>query len=120
MIQTRWIAIFLILISMTALAERTKLKPATNDPPQDDIKLGLAAAAEAEKQLVLIQNPDANSYITSLGNSLVAKAPTITGFLSHSRLSTTSRSTPLRFPAGPSMSTAERSKPQTTKPRSPV
>jgi len=75
MIQTRWIAIFLILISMTALAERTKLKPATNDPPQDDIKLGLAAAAEAEKQLVLIQNPDANSYITSLGNSLVAKAP---------------------------------------------
>jgi Zn-dependent protease with chaperone function len=75
MIQARRIAIFLILISMTVLAERTKLKPATSGPPQDDIKMGLAAAAEAEKQLVLIKNPDATAYITSLGNSLVAKAP---------------------------------------------
>jgi Zn-dependent protease with chaperone function len=72
---SRRIAIFLMLISMTVLAERTKLKPATGGPPQEDIKMGLDAAAEAEKQLVLIKDPDANSYITSLGNSLVAKAP---------------------------------------------
>jgi Zn-dependent protease with chaperone function len=75
MIQVRRIAIFLILISMTVLAERTKLKPATSGPPQDDIKMGLSAATEAEKQLVLIKNPEATAYITALGNSLVAKAP---------------------------------------------
>ena len=75
MIQARRIAIFLILISMTVLAERTKLKPATSGPPQDDIKMGLNAAAEAEKQLVLVKNPEATAYITSLGNSLIAKAP---------------------------------------------
>jgi len=75
MIQARRIAFFLILISTTILAEWTKLKPATSCPPQDDIKMGLNAAAEAEKQLVLIKNPEATAYISSLGSSLVAKAP---------------------------------------------
>jgi len=75
MTQARRITVVLILLSMTVLAERTKLKPATSGPPQEDIKLGLDAARDAEKQLVLIKNPDANSYLTSLGNSLVAKAP---------------------------------------------
>jgi Zn-dependent protease with chaperone function len=75
MILARRFAIFLILVSLTVLAERTKLKPATSGPPQDDIKMGLNAATEAEKQLVLIKNPEATAYITSLGSSLVAKAP---------------------------------------------
>jgi hypothetical protein len=80
MMQAKRIAIFLILIGTTVLAERTRLKPATSGPPQDDIKMGLSAAAEAEKQLVLIQNPDAAAYITSLGNSLVARAPNDNNF----------------------------------------
>jgi hypothetical protein len=75
MIQAKRIAFLLILISTTILAERTKLKPATSGPPQDDIKMGLSAATEAEKQLVLIKNPEATAYISSLGSSLVAKAP---------------------------------------------
>jgi hypothetical protein len=75
MIQARRIAVVLILLSMTVLAERTRLKPATSGSPQEDIKLGLEVAKEAEKELVLIKNADANAYISSLGNGLVAKAP---------------------------------------------
>jgi len=75
MIQARRIAVVLILLSMTVLAQRTKLKPATSGPPAEDVKLGLEAARDAEKQLVLIKNAEANSYISSLGNALVAKAP---------------------------------------------
>lgn len=75
MIQMRRLAVVLILLTMTVLAERTKLKPATNGPPAEDIKLGLEASKDAEKQLVLIKNQEASTYIASLGNSLVAKAP---------------------------------------------
>jgi beta-barrel assembly-enhancing protease len=73
--QARWVVFGLFLISLTVLAERTRLKPGTNDPPQKDIELGQEVAKDAEKQLVLIKNPEANAYIASLGNSLVAKAP---------------------------------------------
>jgi len=80
MIQIRRIAIVLILVSMTVLAERTKLKPATSGNPQEDVKLGLDAAREAETELVLINNADANNYISVLGSSLVAKSPNVDKF----------------------------------------
>src|SRR6185295_13993991 len=38
-------------------------------------KLGQGVAKEAEKELPLITDRDANAYITSLGQKLVAKAP---------------------------------------------
>src|SRR6187399_2994318 len=75
MARARRIFIVLILLSMTVLAQRTKLKPGTSGNPQEDVKLGLEVAKDAEKQLVLIKNADANTYVSSLGNSLVAKAP---------------------------------------------
>ena len=58
------------------LAERTKLRPGTNAyTPQQDIDLGREVAKEAEKELVLVNETRANSYIARLGQSLVTKAP---------------------------------------------
>ena len=56
MARARRIFIVLILLSMTVLAQRTKLKPGTSGNPQEDVKLGLEVAKDAEKQLVLIKN----------------------------------------------------------------
>jgi hypothetical protein len=73
--RVRVCLIALILLSMTALAQRTPVKPDSGGSPADDIKLGQDAAREIEKELVLIPNRDANTYITSLGQRLLSKAP---------------------------------------------
>jgi|SRR6185295_3124996 len=75
MTRARLILIAIVLLSMTVLAERTKLKPGTDISPQEDIKVGLDVAKDAEKQLVLIDNSEASAYVSSLGNAIVAKAP---------------------------------------------
>jgi hypothetical protein len=67
--------IALLVVCMTALAQRTPVKPDTGGRPADDIKLGQDAAREIEKELVLISNRDANAYITTLGQRLLSKAP---------------------------------------------
>jgi Zn-dependent protease with chaperone function len=64
-----------IVLSMTVLAQRTPVKPDGGSRPADDIKLGQDAAREIEKELVLITNRDANTYITTLGQRLLSKAP---------------------------------------------
>jgi Zn-dependent protease with chaperone function len=71
----RLILVALILLTMTVLAERTKLKPATNVDPQKDIILGRDAAKDAEKELVLVTTRDATDYVSLLGNTIVANAP---------------------------------------------
>jgi Zn-dependent protease with chaperone function len=76
MIKARLILIFLIVFSLTLLAQRTKLKPGTNVfSPQQDIDLGREAAKEAETQLELINSPSASAYISALGSQLASKAP---------------------------------------------
>jgi Zn-dependent protease with chaperone function len=73
--RVRFSLIALILLSMTALAQRTPVKPATGGNPADDIKIGQEVARDAEKKLVLIPNRDANAYITTLGQRLLINAP---------------------------------------------
>src|SRR5262245_53476036 len=74
--KSRLILLWLILVSATLLGERTKLKPGTNAyKPEDDIKLGREVAKDAEMQLVLIKQNDANAYVNALGERLVTKAP---------------------------------------------
>lgn len=73
--RVRFFLISLIALSLTVLAERTPLKPATGSNPADDIKLGQSVAKEAEKELALISNRDAIAYVTALGQRLVGKAP---------------------------------------------
>jgi beta-barrel assembly-enhancing protease len=76
MIQTRLILIVIALLSMTALGERTRLRPGTNMfSPQQDIDMGRQVATDAEKQLLLIDNRDVTQFISNLGQQLAAKAP---------------------------------------------
>jgi len=74
--KTRLIVVALLLLSITALGQRTILKPGMNNyGPADDIKLGKQAAQEAEKGLTLINNREITTYIATLGQRLVSKAP---------------------------------------------
>jgi Zn-dependent protease with chaperone function len=73
--RVRFFLIGLIALSLTAVAQRTPVRPATGGNPADDIKLGQEVAREAEKELALIPSRDANTYITSLGQRLVARSP---------------------------------------------
>src|SRR5215510_7118154 len=76
MIKTRIALILVLILSVTVLAERTKLKPGRNIyNPQQDVELGREVAKEAERQLELINNNNANAYINALGQQLVSKAP---------------------------------------------
>jgi Zn-dependent protease with chaperone function len=57
--------------------QRTQLKPGWNMfSPQSDIELGGKAAQDAEKKLVLCNDPKVDAYLTQLGMRLAAKAPT--------------------------------------------
>jgi len=76
MIKTRLVAILLIVFSVTLLAQRTRLRPGRNlYSPQQDVELGREVSKDAERQLQLVTNNDANAYISALGQSLVAKSP---------------------------------------------
>ena len=75
--KIRLTLIALIVVSMTVLAQRTKLKPGGLNifSPADDVKLGQQVAQDAEKELNLVPNRDVTSYVAALGQRLVAKAP---------------------------------------------
>ena len=77
MIRARLAIVVLVLFSMTAIAQRTRLRPGSPNlfSPQQDIEMGQEVARDAEKQLSLIANRDANDYISALGQKLAAKAP---------------------------------------------
>jgi len=80
-LKTRWILIALIVLSITALGQRTILKPGMNNySPADDIKLGQQAAKEAEKSLTLINDREVTTYVAALGQKLVSKAPNSNNF----------------------------------------
>jgi beta-barrel assembly-enhancing protease len=76
MIKTRLIVVLLLVFSITLLAQRTKLRPGRNlFSPEQDVELGREVAKDAERQLELINNGNANSYINALGQQLAAKSP---------------------------------------------
>jgi hypothetical protein len=73
--RARVFLIGLILLCLTALGQRTVLKPGTGSDPANDIKQGLDYSKQIEKELTLVTNRDATTYVSTLGNKLVAKAP---------------------------------------------
>src|SRR5215510_1074825 len=76
MIKTKLVPFLLIVFSLTIFAQRTKLKPGRNIySPQQDVELGREVAKDAERQLEVINNSNANAYIGALGQQLAAKVP---------------------------------------------
>jgi len=80
MTRMRLIGVALILLTTTVVAERTKLKPATNVDPRKDVILGREVANDAEKELVLVTTREATDYISGLGSAIVANAPNENNF----------------------------------------
>jgi hypothetical protein len=60
-----------------ASAQRSQFKPGWNMfSPQQDIEVGKRAAADAQKQLVLCNDPKIDAYLNQLGARLASKLPT--------------------------------------------
>ena len=57
-------------------ANRTSLRPGVNIfSPEQDIQLGMQNAAQAEKQLRMLNDPRVDNYLNNLGKKLAAHAP---------------------------------------------
>lgn len=68
------VAVWFGFSSMTMDA-RTKVKPGFNlFSPQQDVELGREAAQQADKQVVLLNDPAADRYVNGLGRKLAAKS----------------------------------------------
>jgi Zn-dependent protease with chaperone function len=64
------------VIAATALEAQTVIKlPKNKYTPEQDVKLGLEAAAEVRKQYPIIQDERIAKYLTAIGDRLVAAAP---------------------------------------------
>src|SRR5262245_61531943 len=69
---------FVLAIALTAYAadSRTKLKPGWNlFSPQQDVEMGREVSKQAESELPILNDRQANSYIDALGRKLAAHAP---------------------------------------------
>src|SRR5438094_10097460 len=65
-----------VTLGAYAADSRTKLKPGWNlFSPQQDIEIGRQSAKEAEKQLPILNDRQAATYINTLGQNLAAHAP---------------------------------------------
>jgi beta-barrel assembly-enhancing protease len=72
---TLQIVLAIVMTPFAGLAQ-TPIKVHGNKfKPEDDVKLGQEAAAEAEKKLNVINDPDLNAYIARVGEGLAAAIP---------------------------------------------
>jgi Zn-dependent protease with chaperone function len=66
----------ILSVFVTGLVAQTEIKlPKNRFTPQQDVELGREAAAEVRKQYPIIQDEKIASYLTKLGDRLVAAAP---------------------------------------------
>ena len=65
-----------LLLCLTAIADRTPIRPGWNlFTTQQDIEMGRALASDAESELPLMGTSDATTYLHALGSQLAAHAP---------------------------------------------
>src|SRR5262245_64216897 len=65
----------IVSMSVSVLSAQTAIKlPKNKYTPEQDVKLGLEAAAEVRQQYPLITDPNIARYLTTLGDRLVAAA----------------------------------------------
>lgn len=69
-------AMALLLAPLAWAMDRTELKPGWNMfSPQQDVEVGQQVAADAERQLPMLNDSRVDDYINTLGRRLAAKAP---------------------------------------------
>src|ERR1700693_1857424 len=76
---TRWLvslmSMAIVMMPLAAFAQ-TKISYHNNKfKPEDDVKLGRQAAAEAEKQFPLLRDSEVNAYVERVGQRLAAAIP---------------------------------------------
>ena len=65
-----------IVMSAQILGAQTKITPPKNKySPQDDVKLGREASAQVEQQLPLLRDDNVTSFVSDIGQRLVAAIP---------------------------------------------
>jgi hypothetical protein len=66
----------MLALPLSALAEATRIKaPGNSYSPQDDVKVGIQAAQEAEQQLPILRDGETTDYVNSVGQRLVRAIP---------------------------------------------
>jgi Zn-dependent protease with chaperone function len=66
----------LLVSAPAAFAERSRIKPGWNlFSPEQDVEMGRQVAADAEKQLAMLNDRRVNDYLNRLGQRLASKAP---------------------------------------------
>jgi beta-barrel assembly-enhancing protease len=71
-----WLTALALLAAPFSLLGQTRITLHTNKySPQDDVKLGRQAAAEAERQFPLLRDPQVGDYIERIGRRLAAAIP---------------------------------------------
>src|SRR5919197_1118354 len=65
-----------LMMSAQILAAQTKITPPKNKySPQEDVQLGREAAGQVEQQLPLLRDDNVTSYVSDIGQRLVAAIP---------------------------------------------
>src|SRR5262245_55546713 len=70
-----WVVAAVLAAGSMALAQTQIKLPKNKYTPQQDVQLGEEAAAEVRKQYPIIKDPAIQQYLTTLGDRLVAAAP---------------------------------------------
>src|SRR5690349_7522652 len=66
----------IVALSVSLVSAQTQITPPKNKySPQDDVKLGREAAAEVEKQMPILRDDNVTSYVSDIGQRLVAAIP---------------------------------------------
>jgi predicted Zn-dependent protease len=69
-------AILAVVLSASIASAQTKITPPKNKySPEDDVKLGREAAAQVEQQLPVMRDDNVTSYVSDIGQRLVAAIP---------------------------------------------
>ncbi len=65
-----------LVLSVTIVGAQTQITPPKNKySPKDDVKLGRDAAAQVEQQLPILRDDNVTSYVSDIGQRLVAAIP---------------------------------------------
>ena len=71
-----WLTVFAVFAMPVAVFSQTQIKYHSNKyKPADDVKVGRQAAAEVEQQMPILNDNDATSYVSRVGQRLVSSIP---------------------------------------------
>jgi hypothetical protein len=74
-VKSTVVAVTLAVFAVTTAAQTPIVAPKNKYSPADDVKLGLEAAQQVEKELPVMRDPQVNNYLNAIGRRLVESIP---------------------------------------------